>query len=407
MYYTLNEKVYLVKGHERYCIYDLKLSKLYSVNKILGYQLELVNQGKITDTSIEQELKEVFDKFLHMGVLILSETFYYHDIQEVKSIDSSCNFAWIEITTKCNLKCVHCYNETEASCDTTMTVNDFKLVVKSLMKLGVQKIQIIGGEPFFDRKILRQMLDYAIGKFELIEIFTNGTLITEEWYEYLADNNIHIALSVYSYEKVQHDKVTRCTGSWEKTNRVISLLREKKIPYRVCNVLMNSVSVGERNTELYVLSNEKDVVRMSGRAQFSLLSDELIRKKLITKKTFQTPIAEAFVKRLVSGHNCFKSKIYIAANLEIYPCVMERRFSHGSINQDESIVLDDTIRNLNKDVIEMCNLCEYRYACFDCRPNSLKGDIYEKPWYCTYNPIVGEWENEQNFIENLRRKWSD
>jgi hypothetical protein len=41
-------------------------------------------------------------------------------------------------------------------------------------------------------------------------------------------------------------------------------------------------------------------------------------------------------------------------------------------------------------------VCEYRYACFDCRAitKNLTGSFYEKPPYCIYNPYTGvrEWE---------------
>lgn len=45
------------------------------------------------------------------------------------------------------------------------------------------------------------MLDYTVGKFQIIEIFTNGTLIPKDWFEYLAQNNIRMALSIYSYDE--------------------------------------------------------------------------------------------------------------------------------------------------------------------------------------------------------------
>ena len=45
--------------------------------------------------------------------------------------------------------------------------------------------------------------------------------------------------------------------------------------------------------------------------------------------------------------------------------------------------------------------CEYRYICFDCRPDSISDNIYEKPWYCTYNPREGKWEDRERFVDDL------
>ena len=407
MYYALSEDVYIVDGELKSCLYDLKNAKLYSINKLLADKIHLINDGKMEEKDVDPELKMVLNTFMDKNLVELSHMQKHHFIDEIKEKDYGCRFAWIEITSKCNLRCIHCYNESDVRCDSIMTFEEFCKVVDLLLEMNVPKIQIIGGEPFFDREMLKRMLDYVVGKFEYIEIFTNGTLIPDLWLEYLLKNNIHIALSVYSYNKDMHDKVTGVKGSWASTNNTIQRLKDCGIPYRVCNVLMKDIEIGDKCSNLYTLSDEKDIVRMSGRANFTLLTDELIKKKLITKKTFQKPIKKAFCKRLISGHNCFRDKIYISAKLEVFPCVMERRIKHCVIRDAHKIQLDDKIRCLTKDCIKMCAKCEYRYACFDCRPNSLIDDIYEKPWYCTYNPERGEWEVEEEFILKLKKLVSD
>lgn len=406
MFYSLNNNVYLVAGNVNSCIYDFNSKKLYSVNNALAHKLADVNQGKVKTDSIDDELKHIFDIFLELGILILTEKNITREIEEIRVKDCGFRFAWIEITNKCNLRCKHCYNESDVHCENSMSLDNFKSVVDSLLNIGVQKVQIIGGEPFFYKQRLKEMLDYIIGKFSVIEIFTNGTLITEDWFDYLACNNIHMALSVYSYKEDVHDSITGKQGSWASTNQTIKRLKQFGIPYRVCNVLMKDVDIGMRTTDLYELSNEKDIVRMSGRANFSLLSHDLIQKKLITKESFQNPIQKAFSARLLSGHNCFKDRLYISADMNIFPCVMERRFKHCVLQGNSTITFDDSIRDFNKDRVRECCGCEYRYACFDCRPNSLSGDIYEKPWYCTYDPAVGEWADVEEFILRLQTKWA-
>jgi len=405
MFYSLNDNVYLVKGYTKSCIYDFNSSKLYSLNNSLALKIDLVNKGKVAVGAIDEELCNIFEEFIKLGILKLTEAPVTQHIDEIKPSDKGVNFAWIEITNKCNLKCVHCYNEADAQCDAVMSLSDYKHVIDNLMDLGISKVQIIGGEPFFDKKVLKDMLDYTVGKFQVIEIFTNGTLITQDWFSYLAEHNIHVALSVYSYNEEIHDKITGNRGSWAKTNRTIESLNKYGIVYRVCNVLMKGIEIGEKITDLYNLSIEKDVVRMSGRANFSLLTDDLIRKKLITKESFQDAIKKSFCGLLVAGHNCFRSKLYISADLTVYPCVMERRLKHCVIDKNSGITLNNSIRYFNKDKINGCCQCEYRYACYDCRPNSLSGDILEKPWYCTYEPASGEWLDEEKFIANLKAEW--
>lgn len=406
MYYTLNNNVYLVNGNSRGCIYDFNNAKLFSINAALKEKIELVNNGKLQVGDLDEETNKIFKQLLELDILKISETSCSHYITELK--DSSIltpDFAWIEITTKCNLRCKHCYNESDIYCDNIMSLDEFKLVIDKIKKIGIDKVQLIGGEPFFNKEILNSMIEYIKDKFSFIEIFTNGTLGNEAWVQYLKKNKINVALSIYSYDKECHDKITGVHGSWEKTNAFIKLLKEYDVPYRVCNVLMKGLELGEKNTSLYCLSEDRDVVRMSGRGNLSLLSDELIKKRLITKKSFQKPIKKSFCVGALNAHNCFKNKIYISTDLQVYPCVMERRIKHCSISKNEDILLDKEILTLTKDTIKECSICEYRYACFDCRPNTLEGILNEKPWYCTYDPYLGKWEDPDKFISTLRAKY--
>ena len=238
------------------------------------------------------------------------------------------------------------------------------------------------------------------------EIFTNATFINEEWANFLHDHNIKVATSIYSYNQVDHEFVTKVVGSYQKTYAAIQLLKNKNVPYRVANVLMNNVSLGTCDTDLFKLSCKKDVVRMAGRAKFELLNPELIKLRLITKRSFQKQIKVDFYKNALHFHNCFKSKILISPKLDVYPCVMERRICHGNLkNNTLEQIINESFQRLNKDAIHVCKDCEYRYHCFDCRPNSLDDTFEAKPWYCTYDPYRGEWANEDEFIDALYRQY--
>ena len=85
---------------------------------------------------------------------------------------------------------------------------------------------------------------------------------------------------------------------------------------------------------------------------------------------------------------------------------MERRISHGNLKSSSlENLLTESILRLGKDHINECKDCEYRYACFDCRANSLSDNVLEKPWYCTYDPYQGEWEDPERFIERILEKY--
>ena len=59
MFYALNENVYLVNGKVRGCIYDFNSSKLYSLNSILTQNINLLNEGKISNDFFDEDLQRV------------------------------------------------------------------------------------------------------------------------------------------------------------------------------------------------------------------------------------------------------------------------------------------------------------------------------------------------------------
>jgi len=405
MNYFIAENVYIVDGATNGCIYDFNTLKMYAINSRLKKVLCKINNGILQEDDSDDSLKKLLKSLEHKGIITRLPQQLGRCIENIGKPNGKITFAWIEVTEKCNLKCRHCYNESTCNSAGVMSFSDFKLAIDNLVQKEVDKIQIIGGEPFILGQSLKRMLDYTIGKFSYIEIFTNGTLVTNEWFDYLKKNNIKIALSVYSYMSDMHDMVTGQKGSWEKVNNTIKKLDFYGVSYRVCNVLMRGVELGSRDKCLYTLNPEKDVVRMSGRGNFKLLSRELIKKRLITKKTFSRPLHKQFCEQVVVGHQCFDNKVYIATNLDVYPCVMERRMKHCNIKECDDILFDKKIRGITKEKIDFCKECEFRYACYDCRPDSLENEIYVKPWYCTYDPKSGKWSDEEEFIDKLYERW--
>ena len=399
MYYCFNNNVYLVRGKLKDCIYDLKNKKLYHIQKSFSALIERVCSIDVDDLDLTNEENKAIENLRNVGLIDFSNEI--KPLADIKSLvtDFDIRFVWIEICTLCNLKCRHCYNESSAQCHETMSFDDFKKVCHELLDIGVRKVQLIGGEPFCHADI-KEMLKYASEKFDFVEVFTNGILINEQWCEFFKEDNIHIAMSIYSYNAEEHDKVTLKKGSHDKTVHAVELLKEYDIPHRIETVYMKDISVGEKNTDLYSINPKKDVIRMAGRGNVGLLTPELLKRKLITKGTFSHALNPEVIARNVNGNRCFASKLYISADLEVYPCVMERRFSHGNLKDDilKNLIKKD-IQKFNKDKVEGCRECEFRYACYDCRPDSLSENIYAKPYYCTYDVDNGIWLNEDVIID--------
>ncbi len=84
------------------------------------------------------------------------------------------------ITSRCNLKCVHCYNDSGANVKSNEpTTAEAKAVLDDLATFGVPSVLFSGGEPM-TRFDLFDLIGYAVDKGLRTVISTNGTLITAD-----------------------------------------------------------------------------------------------------------------------------------------------------------------------------------------------------------------------------------
>lgn len=401
MYYHFNKEIYIVKGAASNCIYDLPNNRLHKIGESAYDVLtKVINGTDITDP-MEIKFMNTLDS-LGLVSIVDCPTNDYEDIEKVYSYKRDLDFAWIEITNRCNLRCIHCYNEHASMPKTTLSLNDFKHVVDQLCSIGIKKIQLIGGEPFLLKKdVLFAMMDYLSPRVKGFELFTNGTIATrEDWIEIKNRYpNVSVATSLHSYLKNEHEKVTQVHESFDKTEQTIKTLIELDIPHRFVGTYIGGLTIGD-NCEIGAPSR-RDFVRLSGRANLTLYDEDLLKKRIITEKTVHSGDLKEKIKTIYE-ESCFAIHLYIGSDLQVYPCPMERRLSHGDIRERElKDLLKPAILGFSKNNVDGCKDCEYRYLCRDCRPDSLTGRIGEKPWYCTYDPYQGKWESFEEFKQRI------
>jgi radical SAM protein with 4Fe4S-binding SPASM domain len=71
------------------------------------------------------------------------------------------------------------------------------------------------------------------------------------------------------------------------------------------------------------------------------------------------------------------------------------------MDQMDCVMLEDVIRTdrfqelwrINKDVVDVCRDCEFRYICTDCRAYTQTGGYYSKPRKCNYDPYEAKWSD--------------
>ncbi|MBN2591449.1 MAG: radical SAM protein [Sedimentisphaerales bacterium] len=113
----------------------------------------------------------------------------------------------IEFSHKCNFQCTYCYSG-NINDQKEMSLEDSRNVILQAKALGARSIVVLGGEPMIYPKIMEQVRFIRDEGLD-VEIFTNGSNITESRAKELAELNVKIALKMSSFD---HDKQNKFCG---------------------------------------------------------------------------------------------------------------------------------------------------------------------------------------------------
>ena len=146
----------------------------------------------------------------------------------------------IEVTRRCPLECLHCYNnlpmgDMEAK-RREMTKEEHFRMLDELVEMGCFWLLYTGGE-IFARKDFLEIYTYAKKKGFLITLFTNGTIINEQIADYLVEwPPFAIEITLYGRTRETYEALTAVPGSYDRCLRGIKLLKERGLPLKLKTV---------------------------------------------------------------------------------------------------------------------------------------------------------------------------
>jgi MoaA/NifB/PqqE/SkfB family radical SAM enzyme len=220
------------------------------------------------------------------------------------------DFLWMELTPRCNLNCVHCYADSSPHrpLDERMQLADWVETLNQAADLGCKRAQFIGGEPTLYPG-LAELIEHARSRnFEHLEVFTNGTVLTDKLKSVFTRCNVNLAFSVYAAEEKVHDSITRQMGSLGKTLASIRWALDVGLTVRTAIVRMVA------NVDQVV-----ETVRMLRAMGVPSVSDDRIRG--IGRGSREVPSNSA-LKEMCGA--CGHDQLSVSSDGQIYPCV----FSH-------------------------------------------------------------------------------
>ena len=313
---------------------------------------------------------------------------------------------WLELRKACNLKCIHCYNDSNPVADSLsniLSIEQWKDIVNQLVEFSPRTIILVGGEPLLFKEIneliifIRQKLPETV-----IILYSNLTLLSDKTVEVIKQNDVKVVTSLYSYNYMTHDKITQTTGSFIKTTDAIKLLMNNNVHVKANNVVMstNEDDLSETISYITKLTGKPpkcdDIRCTESRLDYLKPKSQLRNHMVLSEKSFRH-FDKRQIIRAINGNDCWQGKVVISADGSIKPCVMWCQNINETILNKKlyDILLQQLIPyywKLSKDKVKVCSKCEYRYYCSDCRP--LVQTINDRGQLCLYNPYIGKWSKD-------------
>lgn len=135
--------------------------------------------------------------------------------------------ATLELTYRCNERCVHCYVDDGCSSNSQaeLTLEEYRSILDQLKDMGCIHLLLTGGEVCL-RKDFLEIAEYAVSKGFLVDVYTNGIGMTDEQFDKLCELKVNsVSFSFYSGEAAVHDAITKVPGSFERSLKRLMMFK--------------------------------------------------------------------------------------------------------------------------------------------------------------------------------------
>ena len=285
---------------------------------------------------------------------------------------------FIELTDRCNERCLHCYAESAPERTAHLNRDEIKRVLEEALTLGSPAVQFTGGDPLIHPDLVFAVQTARELDYQMLEIYTNGLALGEALLGELVQYSPSFAFSIYSHEAAVHDVITQTPGSLMRTLKAMHRVQAANLPLRVGMVIMDANRGMEADTFAFLqaelgLDTDQfgiDVVRSTGRGEF--MPENQPENPQLQRFRHRADSAEKGTPSQPSPKETKKArrgKLCVSASGDVFPCIFSRRTKLGNI-RDQS--LNDIItslnqRNLSEPSTERWQQCRQSLSCSDCQ----------------------------------------
>lgn len=301
--------------------------------------------------------------------------------------------ATIILTGYCNLKCVHCYQNSSPDRHDSLSTDEVKSILLSLSSLGAKTVAFNGGEALAWTGIY-ECMQLAHDLNLSITLATNGLLIHDNKIPfYIKNNNIRIQISLDGATEATHDSV-RGNGMFKRTIERLEALSRAGLGERVSlsftpmkrNIseakmlisMAETLGIGEvKFTRFHVTGRGSESLRASTQElleleHFLLLESKRLKNKVNIRGLWRDACAAK--EYIDSAIPCpMFDMVKIDTNGYVFACAqfMDKQFAIGNIREEglENILTPERKRPLieqaysRHETVEQCSKCFAKKYC--------------------------------------------
>jgi MoaA/NifB/PqqE/SkfB family radical SAM enzyme len=256
----------------------------------------------------------------------------------------------IDVTSKCNMACKHCYAEPFLR-KKEIDLISLKRTMDELYDMGVFHYVLQGGEPIVDKIRLEKIVEMCRPEESFLTLVTNGWEMSREnilWLQRIGIDKL--AFSLDSGIESEHD-LNRREGSFKRVLQAIDETVDIGLDVSVSTVVTHQSLYSESFNKVYELLKEKrlrfdvqiaePVGKWDGRADLLITKEDALYIKRLQKESPKTWNGRDMIKRDIYCGDCDhcpagKEFMAISADGNLLPCNF-LQFTLGRIDKIESI----------------------------------------------------------------------
>lgn len=351
--------------------------------------------------------------------------------EDIQSLKPPLRLIFWELTSACNLHCVHCRAvPAERRSPDELAFDEASVFLRELSSFAKPVVVISGGEPLIRPDIFRiASLASSLGL--AVALATNATLVTPDTAREIKKSGIRrVSVSFDGATSETHDNFRRVPGAFEKAWCGVEYLKQEGIPFQV-NTTISKHNVDELAAILdmaitrgavalhvfllvpagcakdipasemlsavdyervlgWVYERSKDSpipIKPTCAPHYFRIVHQRARKEGFERVT-ETHSLDAVTKGCLAG----TSVCFISSKGEVYPCgylpvsagnIRKRDFKQIWEKAEVFRLLRDEENLKGK-----CGCCEFRRVCMGCRARAygMTGDFLAGEPFCSYKP---------------------